>query len=126
MIFALVKGLCEKARMNIASADLNNEVRIDCNGSLISSFPIIWLQAEVIHDNVMNVDFSDGTAFFVYLVPEGILAIRDGLIQARIFTFFGALPLHKILSYSHCGEQALGRNAQIVTYGNLTQIYDAS
>jgi hypothetical protein len=35
----------------------------------------------ITHDNVLNVDFISASALFVYLVPEGIKAIRDSLIQ---------------------------------------------
>ena len=31
----------------------------------------------------MNISLTQATAIFVYLVPEGILAIRDALIEVR-------------------------------------------
>lgn len=43
----------------------------------------------------MDVDLTSGTAFFIYLVPEGLQALKDALVQA------------------------LRRNARIVTYGKL-------
>jgi hypothetical protein len=49
-------------------------------------------QAQVIHANVLDVDFSNATAIFIYLVPEGIAAIRESLLSAiergvRIVTY---------------------------------------
>ena len=37
---------------------------------------------EIIHDSVENVDFSEATAIFVYLVPEGLKAIQQQLAVA--------------------------------------------
>lgn len=41
-------------------------------------------QVSVVHANVLDVDFSDATAIFVYLVPEGIALIKDRLIEALL------------------------------------------
>mmetsp|Transcript_30361 Transcript_30361/g.29007 ORF Transcript_30361/g.29007 Transcript_30361/m.29007 type:complete len:178 (-) Transcript_30361:298-831(-) len=49
-------------------------------------------RAIVIHDNVLNISFKDASAIFVYLVPEGIKAILEVLLEA------------------------LGKNVLIVTY----------
>jgi precorrin-6B methylase 2 len=49
-------------------------------------------RASIIHDNVLNVSFKDASAIFVYLVPEGIKAISEVLLEA------------------------LGKNVLIVTY----------
>jgi hypothetical protein len=56
----------------------------------------------VVHANVLDIDFSSATAIFVYLVPEGIAAIRNSLIAA------------------------LERGARIVTYGPLSSFYSLS
>ncbi len=53
---------------------------------------MITLQVQILHDNVLNVDFTDGTVLFVYLVPEGILKLKDSLLAAlargvRIVTY---------------------------------------
>ena len=44
------------------------------------------------HDNVLNIDLSPATAIFVYLVPEGMRAMRPVLLEAlqrgvRIVTY---------------------------------------
>jgi len=31
---------------------------------------------KVLHENVLNVDFGEATVLFIYLVPEGIKALR--------------------------------------------------
>jgi len=60
----------------------SSKVKHDCNevGILL------------IHADVQTVDFSDGTAFFIYLVPKGIATLRPVLINllergARIVTY---------------------------------------
>ena len=57
--------LCEKSMMNITMLTLEDSSR-----------------TSVIHANVIDVDFSDATIIYIYLVPEGIMAIRDKLIEA--------------------------------------------
>lgn len=53
---------------------------------------------KIIHDSVENVDFSDATAIFVYLVPEGMKAIQDKLKAAvldrgvRVVTHVFSIP----------------------------------
>lgn len=34
------------------------------------------------HDNVLNVSISPATAIFVYLVPEGMKAMKPALVEA--------------------------------------------
>ena len=51
----------------------------------------------VIHDNVLNVDLSDATLMFIYLVPEGMKALKDVLVRslergARIVTYVFSIP----------------------------------
>lgn len=41
------------------------------------------MQIRILHDNVLNIDFSEATCIFVYLVPEGMLLLRD-LLRAAI------------------------------------------
>ena len=36
----------------------------------------------ILHDNVLNVDFTEATVLFIYLVPAGMTAIRDDVIRA--------------------------------------------
>lgn len=55
------------------------------------------LQATVIHDNVMNVNIGDASSLFIYLVPEGIRAIREILLaalarDAKIVTYVFSIP----------------------------------
>jgi hypothetical protein len=50
-------------------------------------------QIRVLHDNVLNVDFSEATCIFVYLVPEGMAMLRNSFLEA------------------------LGRGVRIVSYG---------
>ncbi len=42
----------------------------------------ISLQVTILHDNVLNVNFEDATVLFIYLVPEGILKLKEQLVQA--------------------------------------------
>jgi precorrin-6B methylase 2 len=49
------------------------------------------------HDNVLNADFLDATAIFIYLVPEGMRALKGKLIQqlekgARVVTYVFSIP----------------------------------
>ena len=50
---------------------------------------------QVLHDNVLNIDISDATVLFVYLVPDGMKKMREALINA------------------------IERGARVVTYGKL-------
>lgn len=43
----------------------------------------------VIHADVQTVDFSDGTAFFIYLVPKGIASLRPALVKVLTFLLLG-------------------------------------
>lgn len=36
----------------------------------------------IVHANVLDVDISAATIIFVYLVPEGMKAMRDTLVRA--------------------------------------------
>ena len=56
--------LCKRARENV-----------DINGFLPT-------QISIVHDNVLNVDFTEATVLFIYLVPTGMAAIRDTVIRA--------------------------------------------
>jgi len=57
---------------------------------------------KIIHDSVENVDISDATAIFLYLVPEGMKAIQDKLraavlergvrVVAHVFSVPGLVP----------------------------------
>lgn len=55
-------------------------------------------QVKIVHMNVIDADCSSATALFVYLVPEGIVAIRNKLLDA------------------------LQRGARVVTYGIATML----
>jgi len=49
-------------------------------------------QVRIVHDNVLNIDFSDATCVFVYLVPEGMKLLQPALVEAlrrgvRIVTY---------------------------------------
>lgn len=51
----------------------------------------------IIHENVLNIDITPATAIFIYLVPEGIAAIRDSLLSAlsrnvKIITYVFSIP----------------------------------
>jgi hypothetical protein len=44
---------------------------------------IVWIsQVSIVHANVLDVDISAATIIFVYLVPEGMKAMRDTLVRA--------------------------------------------
>lgn len=52
---------------------------------------------QVLHDNVLNIDVSDATALFVYLVPDGMKKMREALINAiergaRVVTYVFSIP----------------------------------
>lgn len=54
-------------------------------------------QINIIHNNVLDVDISNATVLFIYLVPEGILKLKDTLISAlmrgsRIATYVFSVP----------------------------------
>ena len=56
-------------------------------------------QATVIHGNVLDFNYSDATALFVYLVPTGMKALRDTLIalmtenkEVRVVTYVFSIP----------------------------------
>jgi hypothetical protein len=54
-------------------------------------------QIQIIHNNVLDVEFSEATVLFIYLVPEGILKLKDMLLQAldrgvRIVTYVFSIP----------------------------------
>lgn len=51
-------------------------------------------QITILHANVLDVDPTGATAVFVYLVPAGMLAVREALIAllkagARVVTYGG-------------------------------------
>ena len=76
-------SLCVRARENVSkSLDLEQAER-----------------CIVIHENVIDTDLSDATAIFIYLVPEGMKALRETLIQllinekgVRIVTYVFSIP----------------------------------
>lgn len=70
--------LCERAREGVIKAGLADRVSI-------------------FHENVIDSDFTQATALFVYLVPAGIAAIRPALEAAltrgaRIVTYVFSIP----------------------------------
>lgn len=73
---------------------IQNESDIIGNDFLLCTFP----QITILHDNVLNVDIGSATAIFVYLVPEGMLAMRSALLEAldrgaRIVAYGGSIAL---------------------------------
>lgn len=51
----------------------------------------------IYHDNVLNIDLSHATSMFIYLVPEGLSALKDALIRSlergtRIVTYVFSIP----------------------------------
>ena len=51
----------------------------------------------IIHGNVLSVDFSEATALFIYLVPEGMRALRNQLREmllkgTRIVSYVFSIP----------------------------------
>ena len=76
-------NLCIRAQDNV-SKSLNVEQAERC---------------KVVHENVLNTDLSDATAIFIYLVPEGMKALRETLIEllkkekgVRIVTYVFSIP----------------------------------
>lgn len=54
-------------------------------------------QVSILHDNVLNIDFLEANAIFIYLVPAGMRALRERLIEAlrrgvRIVTYVFSIP----------------------------------
>eukprot|EP01035_Chromulina_nebulosa_P025582 gene25582-33399_t len=53
---------------------------------------------QIIHDNVVNVNFAaTATVLFIYLVPEGILRLKENIIAAlnngaRVVTYVFSIP----------------------------------
>jgi precorrin-6B methylase 2 len=70
-------SLCDRARANITTANITN--------------------VTIIQADATTVDLSSATALFIYLVPEGIRAVRPVLIQAlergaSIVSYIFAIP----------------------------------
>ena len=71
-------NLCERARESIQKNGFDS-------------------RATVFHVNILNADIADAGAIFVYLVPEGIRAIKEMLLSAldrnvRIVTYVFSIP----------------------------------
>ena len=72
-------ALCRRARENVISNGFSST------------------QISILHENVLNVDFTEATVLFVYLVPSGMTAIRDSVIRAirernvRVITYVFSL-----------------------------------
>ena len=72
-------ALCNRARENVESSGFSEA------------------QISIVHDNVLNVDFTEATVLFIYLVPAGMAAIRDCIIRAmrernvRVITYVFSL-----------------------------------
>lgn len=54
-------------------------------------------RAKIIHENVLNIHFEDASAIFIYLVPDGIKAISELLLEALrndvlIVTYVFSIP----------------------------------
>lgn len=54
-----------------------------------------WVQIRIIHGNVVDIDPTGATAVFVYLVPAGMVAVREALVSllntgARVVTYGGS------------------------------------
>lgn len=52
------------------------------------------IQISIVHGNVLDVDPTGATAVFVYLIPAGMLAVREALVAllkagARVVTYGG-------------------------------------
>jgi hypothetical protein len=39
-------------------------------------------RVQIIHDNVLNIDFSEATCIFVYLVPEGMALLKQQFLDS--------------------------------------------
>ncbi|CAN0254504.1 unnamed protein product [Scytosiphon promiscuus] len=56
----------------------------------------------IVHGNVLDASIGEATAVFVYLVPAGMVALKDGLVSllragARIVTYVFSIPdLHPV------------------------------
>eukprot|EP01032_Pedospumella_encystans_P015222 gene15222-17428_t len=64
---------------------------------LIRNHNLCEPQVRIMHDNVLNIDFSDATCIFVYLVPEGMKLLQPSLLEAlrrgvRIVTYVFSIP----------------------------------
>lgn len=71
-------NLCERARENIRKNGLDS-------------------RAFVVHANIMDADTADAVSIFVYLVPEGLRAIKEMLLSAldrnvKIVTYVFSIP----------------------------------
>ncbi len=55
-------------------------------------------RVQILHDNVLNIDFSEATCIFVYLVPEGMALLKQSFMDS------------------------LERNVRIVSYGEYTEM----
>lgn len=39
-------------------------------------------RVQILHDNVLNIDFSEATCIFVYLVPEGMALLKTAFQES--------------------------------------------
>mmetsp|Transcript_20545 Transcript_20545/g.20655 ORF Transcript_20545/g.20655 Transcript_20545/m.20655 type:complete len:165 (+) Transcript_20545:103-597(+) len=73
------KNLCDKAIDNLSKQNLLTD------------------KISILHANVLDVSITDATAVFVYLVPEGMRAMRETLLHiisngGRIVTYVFSIP----------------------------------
>mmetsp|Transcript_29622 Transcript_29622/g.50007 ORF Transcript_29622/g.50007 Transcript_29622/m.50007 type:complete len:202 (+) Transcript_29622:40-645(+) len=72
-------ALCDKARAKVEEEGVGDKVNI-------------------VHANVLDVDISPATIIFIYLVPEGMRAMREALVSAiedravRVVTYVFSIP----------------------------------
>lgn len=57
-------------------------------------------QINIVHGNVLDVEVDEATAVFVYLVPDGMAALKDGLVfllrtGVRVVTYGESLVVSK-------------------------------
>ena len=66
------------------------------------------VQVSIVHANVLDVDISPASAIFVYLVPEGMRAMRDRLLEAmdqrgvRVVTYGACLCMYACMYVCMC------------------------
>lgn len=93
--------IVKRALANVEKNQLGDKVLRDSlyrmlyDVSNVSTFQIC-----ILHENVLNIDFSSATAIFIYLFPSAMKLLKDRLIEL------------------------IARGIPVVTYGNCHQTFD--
>lgn len=91
----LVQACEQHSSIKAFGVEYDNDLCIRANENVTASN--LSSQVTIMHNNVLDVDISEATVLFIYLVPEGILKLKDVLLCAlergvRIVTYVFSIP----------------------------------